>query len=117
MPKYYVVFMLTLLFSSASWADEPNTPPVSRVDQILAQIDTLSGEEQSELVKKLVAQKTDQAIADAKEKVNTVKKQIQSEMNDPKYQKHLDKAKRKLKKLYDLFHDDAEVPEALPQAI
>ena len=117
MRKPLLSFIIISVFSSTLWAVEEVTPELSRVDQILAQIKTLSNEEQSELVKKLIAQKTDDAIADTKEKVKQVKQQIQDEINDPKYQQHLNKAKRKLKKLYDLFQDDEEIPQESSKAI
>jgi len=120
-------FILSLLLSTWVWADnavppeisppesnppaEVNPEVLSPVDQILAQIQALSRQEQSELIKKLIAQRADEAIDEAKVQVDAVKKKIQTEINNPKYQEHLDKAKRKLKKLYDLFQDEEEAVE------
>ncbi|MBT5230986.1 MAG: hypothetical protein HOM11_12005 [Methylococcales bacterium] len=119
MKRLFISCLLTGLLTLPAIASEPQdaataTNPTA-VDAIMLQIESLEPQQQTELIKRIINLKTDKAITDAKESVDDIKQKIKNEVNDPKYQETLDKAKRKLKNMYDYFHSDDEETEEAPE--
>jgi hypothetical protein len=98
----YFIFACAILVNSSSLALEADKQ--AEIEEIFTQINQLDQAQQSALMKKLFKYKSDIVVNEISTTVHQLKQQMNEELNDPKLQESMKKAKEKLNELFQLFN-------------